>query len=64
MQSGIAVAAPRRVAAPGAIEIVVDPLLAIGADEIIGLDLAVQIEAVTDPAGDLRLARDRRSPRD
>src|SRR4029079_9730660 len=55
VQSGVAIAAPGRVAAPGPIEIVVDTLFAGGTDEVAGLDLAVQVEAIADAAGDLRL---------
>src|SRR5262249_6065335 len=50
------VAAPGRVASPGPVQLVVDTLLAVRADEIIGLDLAVQVESFADTAGDLRLA--------
>ncbi len=57
VQGGIAAAAPGRIAAPGAIEIVVDPFLAVGADKVAGLDFAVQVEAIADAAGDFRLAR-------
>src|SRR6185369_10374219 len=56
IESGIAVAAPGRITAPGPIKIVVDALLAVGTDKIIGAHFAVQIEAITDTPGDLRLA--------
>ena len=42
---------------PSPVQLVVDPLLPIRADEIIGLDLAVQVESFADTAGHLRLAR-------
>ena len=48
--------APRQGASPSPVQLVVDPLLAIRADEIIGLDLAVQVESFADTAGHLRLA--------
>jgi hypothetical protein len=50
IQGRIAAAAPGRVTAPGAVEGIVYAPLAVGTDEIVGLDLAVQIEAVADAA--------------
>jgi hypothetical protein len=40
----------------GPVQLVVDPLLAIRADESPWLDLAVQVESFADTAGHLRLA--------
>src|SRR5207237_5025850 len=45
-----------RVASPSPVQLVIDPLLPIRAHEIIGLDLAVQIESFADTAGHFRLA--------
>ena len=56
VQGGIAIAAPGCIAAPGAIQRIVDAFLAVGTGEVRRLDLAVEIEAVADPPRHLGLA--------
>src|SRR5262249_7596257 len=57
VQGGVAIAAPGRIAAPGAIQIVVYAPFAVGTDKVVRLYFTVEIETVSNPAGDLRLTR-------